>query len=174
MTEKWLNRATNVAFIVVCSVLTVYASGRLVDRWSAPDPTKSDYRIGDHLDGVSGLDLRKSSYTLMAFVKSGCPYCGASMQFYKRIADKRARGAVRFFAMDAEPTSIAMQYIGGTGVGFDGLVSYQRERLRVARVPQLILVDAKGVVQRSWHGQLSATQEQDVMSALAGLKLISD
>lgn len=174
MQQSRLDKTTSVAFIVVCALLAVYTGARLFDRWQAQkiNPRLNSYKTGDKLERVPGFDAAGSHYTLLVVVRNGCPYCEASMEFYDAITKRRAPGILRFIALAGHPQIQAAQYIAQTGVKFDGFVSIAPTTLRIQSVPQLLLVDGNGMVQRSWRGQLTSAQQDDVFKTLRQLNAL--
>jgi hypothetical protein len=179
MTERnRFEQASHLAFVAACTLLTIYAGTRLYDRWITPSPSASAiseaYHKGDKLEPVPGLDLAETPYTLLAFVRNGCQYCAASMEFYDLIAQRRSRETLRFVAVHPEPGEVAQPYITQTGVKFDKVIVYQPTTLRIRSVPYLVLLNSQGVVQHGWRGKLGINDEREVLRTLTALHAMGD
>jgi hypothetical protein len=171
--QSKLERASHVAFLIVCVVLTAYISVRSYAHWATPDRPErpAPYKAGEILDPIAGLDFRTSPYTLIAFIRSDCPYCEASKPFYRELARTHSSSVVRFIGFGVEPAGQLRSYLADVDATFDDVVSYSGGTLKIRTVPSLLLIDAGGVVKNSWAGQLSSKQEREVKRVLASLRV---
>ena len=169
-----LERASHVAFILTCCALSIYIGLRAYDRgWrSASVGTPTPYGLGERVDDLPGFDPRQTAYTLLAFIRSDCPYCAASMDSYSTIAHKRNRDVLRFVAVSPEPIGRIQQYLDRARFSFDGVIAYSGPPLRVRTVPYLLLIDAGGTVRGGWGSQLVEQKEREVLDSLRQVKAL--
>jgi hypothetical protein len=161
-----IERLANIGIVAVCALLFAFIVIRLVQGNRGTDRSR-DYAVGERIESVPGLSTGNSDKTLIVALRSSCPYCSASMDFYRRIARART-GQFRMVALVPEPLENAKNYLAGQNIQFDQVVSFLPGSLRIRAVPTLLLVGRGGdILHKSWNGLLRPTQEQEVLDALA-------
>lgn len=107
------------------------------------------------------VDSRRAPQTLVVVVQQGCPFCAASMPFYRELLQARDRSAQNLQVVFAAPQSDAKtsEYLASQGVKPDLVVHFSREELALPVVPALAIV-ADGRVTASFLGLLSPAQQQ--------------
>lgn len=121
-------------------------------------------QVGSHLEPLPGYRWDRHGTTLVIALKSGCPYCEASMGFYGRIADLWRNGALNAYplvlysdpASDVRPEIRGMQRI--TRLGYS--------RIGIASTPTVLLVDSQGIVVKKWPGQLPLPEVERLLASL--------
>ena len=160
---------TNLAVLIVCltgmaMLLRVGVMGHLSDPKSVaghPEALKQGqiFRANSTL-GISGP-------ALVLALSTTCHFCAESLPFYKRLEEThRGPGAppivlifpdsksdVDTFLRDLSPSTLAVL----TGQDFSAI--------GVAGTPTVLLLDAKGVIQKVWRGKLSTEKEREIMDA---------
>lgn len=162
--DKWLNRATNIALIVLSVAAITVMAERLTsdDRPSAPVATVG-YRPGDQI--VDGRTLGLKGRTLLIATKSTCQYCTQSLPFYKSLA---GRGRIVWIAV-GETVDLNRSYLQGHGIDAALVVTVAESRVANLRsTPTVIVVDKEGKYVNSWIGALGPAGEADVISNLEG------
>jgi hypothetical protein len=122
------------------------------------------YAVGDKFADLASADFGAAPATLVMFVRSGCKYCTASADFYKRILERTRR--VPVIAVGVDPEDTLRIYLHGLGVRPDKVVSASPGLLRLSATPVLLLVSSERRIQKLWVGQLRSTvQEADVLES---------
>ena len=113
------------------------------------------------------VDWEGNGRTLLLVLHKGCRYCTASAPFYQRlVSDGAGRGSVRLIAVLPEGIEEGRDYLKGLGVSIADVRQATPTSLGLRGTPTLVLVDNRGVVTRSWAGQLDAVGERQVLSSL--------
>jgi len=112
------------------------------------------------------VNWRRNKQTLVLVLRDGCHFCSDSAEFYRRLTT--AVGAGRSTKLVAAlPGSIddSRTYLSGLGVQIANIRQSSLGQLQVTGTPTLLLVNDKGIVTKSWVGQLPANQEAEVINA---------
>jgi hypothetical protein len=114
------------------------------------------------------VDWRKNKQTLLLVLKAGCHFCSNSADFYRRLttaigAQTHAK-AVAVLPGDIEDSN---NYLASLDVHIKDVRQSLLGQLNVTGTPTLLLVNRKGVVTKSWVGQLPPHKEKEVMSAVS-------
>ena len=117
---------------------------------------------------LAEVDWHKSKRTLVLAFRTGCPYCSESTGFYRTLSEQCRLNHVRLIAVAPDPVSESQQYLKEAGVSVDEVRQSELPRLGIMRTPTLVLVDDGGIVSRIWLGELSSSNQQDVITRLAG------
>lgn len=154
-----LDYVAMIAMIAASIVLVVVA----VDK---PSKAVTDYAPGQSFTVPSvTIPHEPGTRVLLLFLKTDCPYCAASVSFYRTLR-QRAR-VTRLVVIGYEPENILRShYVGQEGVPFDGVVSVPPGQTRFRGTPTLLLLNAKSVVQKVWRGKLSANEEKEVLAVI--------
>jgi hypothetical protein len=155
-------RIVNVSLFILVAILAVARFGPVLARREEP-------RLApQHSVKNLPLDFAAPRKTLVLVVKSSCPYCTASMEFYKRLAnlDRVRSDQVRFVVAGPEPVPVLARYITGHGLHSKQIVT--ADVPGVSGTPTLFIVDKTGVIEAVWVGKLQPWTEQDVIDAVKG------
>jgi len=167
MFDKLKNRPELAAYfgvITVSIILGVFIGKTyLVGARSAPVTPL----VGTKLQ-LADVDWTRSKRTLVLAFRTGCPYCSESTEFYRRLSEQCRLNHVRLIAVAPDPVSESQKYLNEAGVSVDDLRQSELPRLGIMRTPTLVLVDDGGIVSRIWLGELSSSNEQDVIQRVAG------
>ena len=65
----------------------------------------TEYKVGERIRSLEGIDFAKSTRTLVAFVETNCQFCVDSTPLYRAVADVRDRvpNRLQFIAAGVEP-----------------------------------------------------------------------
>jgi hypothetical protein len=132
--DKWLNRATNFAVIIVAVVATYSYSTRATDRVAPGSAAATEYRAGDKIN-TDGLNL--SGRTLLLVTKSTCRFCTESMGLYRRFPKD-----LKVIAITPESPDTNRDYLRSNAVHFDSILRLEQTRLRINATPVLLHVEA--------------------------------
>jgi thiol-disulfide isomerase/thioredoxin len=126
---------------------------------------------GAYLPPLGGYGWDSHKATLVIALRSGCPYCEASMGFYGRIADEWKRQTLRAYplVLYPDPAKGVRPEIRDMG----RLTSMDYEKIGVVGTPTVLLVDSRGRVLRKWIGQLSPSEEAGLLATVRGSLLAS-
>jgi hypothetical protein len=118
---------------------------------------------------VPGVNWEENKQTLVLVLRDGCHFCTDSAEFYRRLAKEGgARGSTKLVAVLPGIVGDSRRYLDGLGVPVTEIRQSQFGTLGVSGTPTLLLVNDKGVVTRSWVGQLPAYKEAEVINAMRG------
>ena len=94
-----------------------------------------------------------------------CRFCTESAEFYKKLAQERAKhDDVRIIAVLPQDVSAGQAYLNKLGVSVDEVRQSPLDAVGVKGTPTLILFDDKGVVTASWVGKLPPDKENEVLN----------
>jgi peroxiredoxin len=129
-----------------------------------PESTGGPYQVGERIPEIQGVDFSRAPATLVMVLRESCPYCTASMDFYKRLADSARRG--RLVVLSSDSPDVITAYLEKHGFEPDQTLSTSSS-LRISGTPTLLLVDRDRVIRQSWSGRIERpSQERDVLNAL--------
>lgn len=158
---KWVSLLADTATVAIAVAVFAILGMGVVGGPSAPMSAEFD---GVRLDGVSvGIDFAGAERTLVAVLRSDCPFCERSKPFYRRLA-AREREDVQF-VIAAPPGDMDIESYRPV-LEPDSIVFIERGTLPVLGTPTLLLVDREGAVEAAWTGQLSPDQEGEVLAAV--------
>ncbi len=159
--DKFINRAVNLA-VLVASVAIIYHVARTayVDR---AQTRPVSIAVGTTLADSDQLKFRAARRTLVLVTSSKCPYCRASMPFYKSLTAAAHAAGVRVVGIAAEEVGVHREFLNVNGLYVDDVTSVRDIGIHVSGTPTLILVDSHGIVRASWEGQLSPNKESQTL-----------
>lgn len=158
---RGLRAVADGATVVVALAVLFVLGMRVVGGPSQSPPDFVDFR----LDASTGIDFSAAERTLVAVLRSDCPFCDQSKPFYRRLASgdrtgvrivvvaRRGDAEIDSYRPVLEPDSVVFV---GPGV------------LPVSGTPTLLLVDRQGVVEAAWIGLLGREREDEVLAAVFG------
>jgi hypothetical protein len=170
MASETLSKASNIVFIVTCAALIGLASVRVWDDHrmitpSANEPMAQEQPLprGTTLPHIEGVSFDSTNATVALVLQSQCKFCAASIPFYKRLADLRAKDQVQIVVFSKEPADVMRSYVRDHGLEVDSVAVVQDDQIQTPGTPTLLVVTKHGAVEASWIGQLSSAQEQEVL-----------
>jgi peroxiredoxin len=154
------------ALLVAVGVWLNYSEERRL-RESLASPTVP-FEAGTKLPALPGVSFADSKQTVVLMLRSTCPYCTESVDFYKQLLARRQDAKnLRVVALSAEPVETLDAYLESHKLSFDKAVSVPSGSFPTLPTPTLILVDATGTAERVWVGRLQPDREQEVFAALS-------
>lgn len=166
MVYKKVELAANVAIIAVaCLLATVLVKTYLIVP--RQQPTIVDKGASFDSKGLSdiGIDWKQSERTLILALSTGCHFCTESAPFYRQLAT--AHRSARLIALLPQPLPESQDYLNKLGVKVDDVRQVQFGAINISGTPTLILVDANGVVTKSWIGKLAEDDQKDVLKQIS-------
>jgi hypothetical protein len=129
-----------------------------------------EYKTGDTFEQIPGLTPTPAgSRSLLFVVRSTCPYCTQSMDFYQRVVQQTRNEhlPVRLVGVCLEGIDACNAYFKAHNISMDLTVGVNPGSIKVAGTPTLLLLDERNQVTSVWTGALAPTREQALLSALA-------
>jgi thiol-disulfide isomerase/thioredoxin len=125
--------------------------------------------VGQTLAPLPGYSWSSYPKTLVIAIRRGCPYCDASMPFYRQLSEQEKSNVLRAHVLVVMPNNATS---GSTFLSKDNLESQaifgqDLDALNVSGTPTVLLLDSSGRIEREWVGQLSPRAEKEVMNAAA-------
>ena len=158
--------STNIAIITVAVLLSiVLVKNYLLAGPDAPNalptvPTGTKLSLQD-------VNWAANKRTLVMVLSDTCRYCTESADFYKKLAQERAKhDDLHIIAVLPQDVGAGQAYLNKLGVTVDEVMQSPLDAVGVRATPTLIFVDDKGVVTASWVGKLPAENEAEVLSRL--------
>jgi len=162
-----LENATNIALLVICSLLMWQFAARYnlrAHNSSAPGHNVS--LDGKSLNAFSDYKWSDHYKTLLLGLKVGCRYCEANMSFYKQLSDlsraHKLKATPLVFMPDSKESAI--QLLKSNDINIDGIYAHPLSSVQIYGTPTLMLVDSHGRVEKAWVGQLAPSDEEQVVS----------
>jgi len=104
--------------------------------------------------------------TLVLALSTDCPYCRASLPFYRRVSALSDKRMVRTLALFPSSERIGSEYLASERLTVDFVRQADLSALGIVAVPTVVLVDAKGRIEQTWTGKLSDSQEKQLLEQL--------
>ena len=164
---KRLELISNVAIIVVsCLLATALIKNHLFTK-STLNQTAPAANQPLTNPSVSSLDVnwKQDRQTLILAISSTCQFCTSSAPFYERLVQSRAD--TRLVAIVPQSVEEGQKYLKRLQVQVDEVKQVELSSIGVQGTPTLLLIDSAGVIKKSWIGQLSPSQEIEVLNAVS-------
>lgn len=156
-----LDKLASLSMIVASVVLTTVATSIYVAR---PRPVLP-YGVGDRFATEVVPSTHPTKSALVLWVSSSCPYCQASMAFYRRLSVAPGR-RVALIAMAAESEASLRSFLAANDLNVDLVIGGVSDP-RLKATPTLLLLDPRLVVVSAWTGMLQeGSTEDQVISAV--------
>ncbi len=155
-------KITDVLLFITCVVtLSTLTYDRLVSPVAQPQSLMQGKTLS-----VSNVDWSSSKKTITLVLKVDCPFCSASAPFYQRLWSQATKRHVHVIAVSSQSKETTASYLREVGLQFLPTRHLSTRQIGVSSTPTLFIVDQKGVVLRSWVGQLSPVEEDVVLNSL--------
>lgn len=151
--------------LIVAGLLLVLTIGRAIIRYkSSQVPRPSSIASGTKL---SGRNWFMSPQTLVLVLSADCKYCTASAPFYRRVVTHTSSSRhTKLLALFSQSSNEGQKYLQDLEIKIDEVEQTTLRALGVKGTPTLILVDANGIVIRSWEGLLPPEAEDEVLASV--------
>jgi len=125
--------------------------------------------VGLNLAPLAGYNWSSHPKTLVIAIRKGCPYCDASLPFYRRLGEQERGNTLHAHVLLVMPNdaSSGSRYLSKENVEVQRIFGQGLGALKISGTPTVLLLDSSGLIKRTWIGQLSPRGEQDVMKAAA-------
>lgn len=158
-----LEKIANIFLIVACTVVVGEYGYRYIHQSQGGHAV---FASGSQIHGTSALDLSSAPRTLIIETSSTCPYCLASMPFYKRVVDTARKSGTKIVAVCGESPAVNQAYLTSHGIFAERVLSQAESGLQVSLVPTVALVRRDGKVIGSWTGLADKTFELAATKAI--------
>ena len=175
MAREVLLGRLGVAVAVVCATaLTVTAVAVAMPsvRSSlgfAPRPPAPSYVAGQTADFPASL-FDQAPHTLAIFFRSDCGACARMKPFLARLAARDDEATLHVVAVtDGGNRADAFAFARQIGLSESHLVTIDLKRLRLSRVPTVVLMDQSGAIQTAFEGIPSSQEEEKLLRTVTSL-----
>lgn len=166
--SKRSERLDQVLTILTVCVVTVFAT--LTVSGSFKDTAMPEQRLKKGQPFVApGLGSSTSQRTLVLALQPDCAYCGASSRFYRDILHTVAQSdeaAPAIVVLSPYSDEANREMLKAYDLDIDVVHQADFSTLGISGTPTLVLLNAAGLIEQTWIGQLSAEQELAVFEAL--------
>jgi len=162
-----LEKATNVAIIVACTVLV----GNLVWNYylsSRPNLGLRPEIAKGAVVKLPGAAPTNPQPTLVLALSKNCRFSHESVGFYQKLTafKNSSPQGLRMVAVLPQSKEEAESYLKEQGIGADEVISMDVSKLGVRGTPTLLLLDRQSKLEELWAGKLDGSQESQVMERL--------
>ena len=162
-----LEKATNVAIIVACTVLV----GNLARNYylsSRPKPGLRPEIAKGAVVNLPGAAPVSPQPTLVLALSKNCHFCQESVGFYQKLTafKNSSPQGLRMVAVLPEKQEEAASYLKEHRIGADEVISMEVSKLGVRGTPTLLLLDGQNKLEEMWAGKLNDSQESQVIERL--------
>ena len=125
--------------------------------------------VGQTLAPLPGYSWSSYPKTLVIAIRRGCPYCDASLPFYRQLGEQEKSNILHAHVLLVMPNdaSTSSSYLRKDAVEVQGIFGQELDALKVPGTPAVLLLDSSGRIEREWIGQLTPSGEKEVMNAAA-------
>ena len=122
---------------------------------------------GDRLPTLVGYDWTRTP-TLAFVLRQGCHFCEASMPFYRHLVSLRDAGRLnaQFIALFPDEGNVGANILKSQNVSMPVFSNIKMRTFKVQGTPTLILADKSGRVSSTWVGELSSTDEENLIQTV--------
>ena len=161
MQEKGLERASNIAVIVVAVVVVFTLLHR---EFHSSNPSQASLK-GTHFS-LSTVTTAPSKVNLVLGIFTVCHFCEQNVGFYQQLSQLEAPGKLAFYTVFPQNTADANAFLNQKAIHPNGVVSSPLSKYKITGTPTLLLVDASGKVQEAWVGALDAARQAEVVQTI--------
>jgi hypothetical protein len=115
---------------------------------------------------ITGADLAKHPFSLLLVTSPNCSFCVSSGQFHRVLQSEAQKNSMPFYVA-LPKAERAGKYIKGCGFTRAKLKNWEDLSRRAYGTPTIVLINARGVIERVWLGALSEDKEREVLRAVA-------
>jgi hypothetical protein len=123
--------------------------------------------VGQTIAPLPGYSWSSHPKTLVLAIRTGCPYCEASLPFYRQLAEQEKSNTLHAHVLVVMPNgaSLGGRFLSKDDVEAQVIFGQKLGALKVLGTPTVLLLDSSGRIERAWIGQLTPMGEKDVMNA---------
>jgi thiol-disulfide isomerase/thioredoxin len=163
---KRIEVAANIAIICVAVMIGILLiKPYLFTDKSRPAPRDMSIPVGTKVS-LPEINWHQNGKTLLLVLQKGCHFCTESAPLYQRLVKELSGTDIHLVAVLPQDPMDGKKYLDDLGVGIKDVKQAGLSSLGVAGTPTLILLDDKGVVEKSWVGKLSPEKETELLGKL--------
>jgi peroxiredoxin len=160
-------------------LLLVQENRELRVALKAPERSLKILNPKERVPPLSGIDQKgeevkveypSSKRTVLFWFSAECPSCEYNLEFWKQIYEKYSSGMLRFFGVTSSDEDKTKEFIKKFQLEFPVLVLSDfslLEKYRVEVIPQTMLIDTSGMVQKVWPGSLSDNYKTEIEAMMS-------
>jgi hypothetical protein len=124
--------------------------------------------VGTKVD-IPGVDWQKTRTNVVLAISPDCPYCVASLPFYRRLTAAGQGGPARPAVTVLSPGLAAetRKWLAREGVTPYRILEIPLGDIGVHRTPTLLVVDKDGVVTKTYEGRMEGRGEEELLRFLS-------
>jgi Redoxin len=158
-----LETATHIFLIGLCCL----AGGILIEqRFFSPadDEAGAPQLVGREVK-LPGADWQAAPLSVLLEISSTCPYCNASMPFYRQLMAARQAAAAKVPVIVAcrDAVAVMQKHLADEQVAVDRVL-HSRMAAFPTGTPTVFIVDSKGMVKRVFVGKLDSGGEKQLLA----------
>jgi len=127
--------------------------------------------VGVGLKGEEfSLEYPSSQRTILFWFSAACPSCEHNMEFWKEIYGRHGGEKLRIFGVTQSGEEKTLKFVDKFQLEFPVLVVSDfslLDQYKVEVIPQTMLIDTLGVVERVWPGPLSEDYKKEIQEMIA-------
>jgi peroxiredoxin len=111
------------------------------------------------------VEYPSSKKTVLFWFSTDCSSCEDNLEFWRQIYQKYNSGMLRFFGVTTSERDKTEEFVKKSQLEFPVLILSDfslLEKYRVEVIPQTMLIDTNGVVQKVWPGTLSENHKKEI------------
>ena len=113
---------------------------------------------------LPGVQWSSHRATLVVAISSACHFCIASTHFYSQIT--RSNHAAPVVVVMPQGEQDAQAFLSKHAIAPSSVVSASLASIQVNATPTLLLISPSGIVTKAWIGELTDTQQHEVIESL--------
>ena len=122
--------------------------------------------LGINLEGEElKVEYPSSKRTILFWFSSACPSCEHNLDFWKEIFQKHKSKNLRFFGVTHSQEEKTEKFVKKFQLEFPILIVSDfslLDQYKVEVIPQTMIIDPSGVVQKVWPGPLSENYTEEI------------
>jgi peroxiredoxin len=115
------------------------------------------------------VEYPSSKKTVLFWFSAACPSCEHNLEFWKEIYQKHSSARLRVFGVTKSGEEKAKEFVDKFQLEFPVLIVSDfslLDQYRVEVIPQTMLIDNNGIVQKVWPGPLSESYKREIEEML--------
>jgi peroxiredoxin len=116
------------------------------------------------------VEYSSSQRTILFWFSSACPSCEHNLNFWKDIFQKHNSKELRFFGVTHTGEEKTEEFVKKFQLEFPVIIVADfslLDQYKVEVIPQTMLIDSSGVVQKVWPGPLSENYKKEIQEMIA-------
>lgn len=117
---------------------------------------------GSLFHGLEEIDFKNHPNTLIIALSTRCPYCTASLPFYKRLIETNKNSEdLRIIGIFPQPQDEIDRYLAEHNLQIHSIPNVKLGDINIEATPTVVWIDNKKKIVRSWEGFFEKDAEDD-------------